>query len=45
MGPDVHPAEWTATAGRHQFRVRLTGGTGTVQAQTRAEPFPDGASG
>jgi hypothetical protein len=36
---------WTAAAGDHQLRVRATDGTGTVQTQARAEPFPDGASG
>ncbi len=36
---------WQATAGSHQLRVRATDGTGTVQTQQRATPFPNGASG
>jgi DMSO/TMAO reductase YedYZ molybdopterin-dependent catalytic subunit len=36
---------WDATSGRHDLTVRATDGTGQVQTDRRAEPFPDGASG
>jgi hypothetical protein len=36
---------WPATKGRHDLTVRATDGTGTVQTDRRAEPFPSGASG
>jgi DMSO/TMAO reductase YedYZ molybdopterin-dependent catalytic subunit len=36
---------WTATKGRHDLTVRATDGTGAVQTDRRAEPFPSGASG
>jgi DMSO/TMAO reductase YedYZ molybdopterin-dependent catalytic subunit len=37
--------EWEATPGRHQITCRATDGTGEVQTEERARPFPDGASG
>jgi len=37
--------EWDATAGRHQLSARATDGTGELQTEERAEPFPNGASG
>ena len=36
---------WDATTGRHDLTVRATDGTGEVQTQRRAEPFPSGATG
>jgi DMSO/TMAO reductase YedYZ molybdopterin-dependent catalytic subunit len=36
---------WSATPGAHRIAVRATAGDGEVQTATRAEPFPDGASG
>ncbi|HEU4350098.1 MAG TPA: molybdopterin-dependent oxidoreductase [Actinoplanes sp.] len=36
---------WTATPGPHSLRVRATDGTGAVQTEGRATPFPDGATG
>ncbi|WP_336087260.1 molybdopterin-dependent oxidoreductase [Nocardia sp. SSK8] len=36
---------WPATPGTHTLRVRAVDGTGTVQTDTRATPFPDGATG
>ncbi|WP_406832531.1 molybdopterin-dependent oxidoreductase [Pedococcus sp. KACC 23699] len=37
--------EWDARTGRHDLTVRATDGTGAVQTQERADPFPGGASG
>jgi hypothetical protein len=37
--------DWDAPAGRHQISARATDGTGEVQTEERAEPFPNGASG
>ena len=38
--------DWPATAaGSHTLRVRAIDGTGAVQTEQRAEPFPDGATG
>jgi DMSO/TMAO reductase YedYZ molybdopterin-dependent catalytic subunit len=37
--------EFDATPGRHQVVCRATDGTGEVQTEERAKPFPDGASG
>lgn len=42
--------QWTwdwpaATAGSHTLRVRAVDGTGALQTEQRADPFPDGASG
>ncbi|KQU68007.1 oxidoreductase [Phycicoccus sp. Root101] len=37
--------EWDAKSGRHDLTVRATDGTGTVQTQEKADPFPGGASG
>ena len=37
--------EWDATSGRHDLSVRATDGTGEVQTEKRADPFPGGASG
>ena len=37
--------EWDAKSGRHDLTVRATDGTGEVQTQERADPFPGGASG
>lgn len=52
LGPDVGLdywrqwyLPWKATSGRHQLRVRATDGTGAVQTDRRATPFPDGSSG
>jgi DMSO/TMAO reductase YedYZ molybdopterin-dependent catalytic subunit len=36
---------WPAPAGPHTLTVRATDGTGAVQAEQRATPFPDGATG
>ncbi|MGD9703944.1 MAG: molybdopterin-dependent oxidoreductase [Acidimicrobiia bacterium] len=36
---------WNATPGRHRITVRATDGTGSLQTDQRAEPFPNGASG
>jgi DMSO/TMAO reductase YedYZ molybdopterin-dependent catalytic subunit len=36
---------WNATPGEHRVRVRATDGDGVTQTETRAEPFPDGATG
>ncbi|MEV4416810.1 molybdopterin-dependent oxidoreductase [Catellatospora sp. NPDC049609] len=37
--------DWAATKGSHTLRVRATDGTGQVQPEQRADPFPDGATG
>ena len=37
--------QWPATPGRHTLQARATDGTGDVQTDKRADPFPDGASG
>ncbi|MFI5497249.1 molybdopterin-dependent oxidoreductase [Actinoplanes sp. NPDC051859] len=37
--------EWKATPGPHTLAVRATDGTGAVQTEQRATPFPDGATG
>jgi DMSO/TMAO reductase YedYZ molybdopterin-dependent catalytic subunit len=37
--------DWAATPGGHALRVRATDGTGAVQPEQRATPFPDGATG
>jgi len=37
--------DWDATAGDHQFEVRATDGTGTVQTADQSPPAPDGARG
>jgi hypothetical protein len=37
--------DWPATAGLHTLSVRATDGTGAVQTEQRATPFPDGATG
>jgi DMSO/TMAO reductase YedYZ molybdopterin-dependent catalytic subunit len=36
---------WDATSGRHDLTARATDGTGEVQTEKRADPFPGGASG
>ncbi|MEV4352571.1 molybdopterin-dependent oxidoreductase [Actinoplanes sp. NPDC049596] len=36
---------WTAKPGPHSLAVRATDGTGAVQTQDRATPFPSGATG
>ncbi len=36
---------WQAEPGSHRLTVRATDGTGEVQTEERAQPFPDGASG
>lgn len=36
---------WRATPGPHTLTVRATDGTGAVQTDRRATPFPDGATG
>lgn len=36
---------WPATPGAHTLSVRATDGTGAVQPEQRASPFPDGATG
>jgi DMSO/TMAO reductase YedYZ molybdopterin-dependent catalytic subunit len=37
--------DWPATAGLHTLSVRAIDGTGAVQTEQRATPFPDGATG
>jgi DMSO/TMAO reductase YedYZ molybdopterin-dependent catalytic subunit len=37
--------EWDAAPGSHRLEVRATDGTGTLQAQRRVPPAPDGATG
>lgn len=37
--------EWDAPAGRHELTVRATDMTGATQTETRATPFPRGATG
>ncbi|WP_285667209.1 molybdopterin-dependent oxidoreductase [Actinorhabdospora filicis] len=37
--------DWDATPGRHDLAVRATDGSGAVQDERRAAPFPDGATG
>jgi DMSO/TMAO reductase YedYZ molybdopterin-dependent catalytic subunit len=37
--------QWRATKGPHSLRVRATDGTGAVQTDARATPFPSGATG
>lgn len=37
--------EWDAEAGNHTLRVRATDGSGEVQTDEQAPPFPDGSSG
>jgi DMSO/TMAO reductase YedYZ molybdopterin-dependent catalytic subunit len=37
--------DWAATPGSHTLVVRATDGTGAVQPEARATPFPDGATG
>jgi DMSO/TMAO reductase YedYZ molybdopterin-dependent catalytic subunit len=37
--------DWEATPGRHEIQVRATDHEGNVQTESRAEPFPDGATG
>ncbi len=49
LGDDVW-RQWTfawegATSGRHRITTRSTDGTGELQTDERAEPFPNGASG
>ncbi len=36
---------WDARPGLHTLQVRATDGTGAIQPSTRAQPFPNGASG
>jgi DMSO/TMAO reductase YedYZ molybdopterin-dependent catalytic subunit/uncharacterized membrane protein YhaH (DUF805 family) len=36
---------WDARPGLHTLQVRATDGTGATQPSTRAQPFPNGASG
>ncbi|MFI2231624.1 molybdopterin-dependent oxidoreductase [Nocardia testacea] len=36
---------WDAAPGSHTLRVRATDGAGRVQAEERADPVPDGATG
>jgi hypothetical protein len=36
---------WHARPGSHRITVRATDGSGAVQTEKRAEPFPDGATG
>jgi DMSO/TMAO reductase YedYZ molybdopterin-dependent catalytic subunit len=36
---------WRATAGPHSLSVRATDGTGAVQTDKRATPYPDGSTG
>jgi DMSO/TMAO reductase YedYZ molybdopterin-dependent catalytic subunit len=36
---------WDAAPGRHTITARATDGTGELQTDQRAEPFPNGASG
>ncbi|WP_305789481.1 molybdopterin-dependent oxidoreductase [Symbioplanes lichenis] len=37
--------EWQAAPGPHTLTVRATDGAGALQTETRATPFPDGATG
>jgi DMSO/TMAO reductase YedYZ molybdopterin-dependent catalytic subunit len=37
--------DWDATPGRHRITVRATDANGNLQTDTRADPFPNGASG
>lgn len=37
--------DWTATPGRHSLSVRAADGSGALQPEERAEPFPSGATG
>jgi hypothetical protein len=37
--------DWDATPGRHRITVRATDTNGDLQTETRADPFPNGASG
>jgi DMSO/TMAO reductase YedYZ molybdopterin-dependent catalytic subunit len=37
--------DWPAVGGRHIFRVRATDGTGALQVEAPAPPYPDGATG
>ena len=37
--------DWDATPGRHRITVRATDANGELQTDTRADPFPNGASG
>jgi DMSO/TMAO reductase YedYZ molybdopterin-dependent catalytic subunit len=37
--------DWPATPGRHSISVRATDGSGALQTEDRAEPFPSGATG
>ncbi|MFF4651457.1 molybdopterin-dependent oxidoreductase [Streptomyces sp. NPDC001380] len=37
--------DWTAPPGTHRIEVRAIDGTGAVQTEARATPFPDGATG
>jgi hypothetical protein len=37
--------DWPASPGSHTLAVRATDGTGEVQPESRATPFPDGATG
>ena len=37
--------DWEAAPGRHEIEVRATDHEGNVQTESRAEPFPDGATG
>ncbi|WP_026875489.1 molybdopterin-dependent oxidoreductase [Jiangella gansuensis] len=37
--------EWDAEPGNHTLRVRATDGTGDLQTDEQAPPFPDGSSG
>ena len=37
--------EWDATSGNHTLEVRATDATGQTQPESRAEPFPNGATG
>ena len=36
---------WQAAAGQHSLEVRATDGTGAIQTQQPASPFPNGSSG
>jgi hypothetical protein len=36
---------WDARPGLHTLQARATDGTGATQPSTRAQPFPNGASG
>ncbi|MBW8481362.1 molybdopterin-dependent oxidoreductase [Actinomadura parmotrematis] len=37
--------EWDAAPGSHRIEARAVDGTGALQVEKRADPFPDGASG